>query len=68
LEYSQLQEAGQRVGGRRLVVASIIGIDRFSGGCNAAKVAREQAAQAGPIPARIVRAAQFHEFVEQVME
>jgi uncharacterized protein YbjT (DUF2867 family) len=63
-----LQEAGERAGVRRLVVASIIGIDRFTGGYNAAKVAQERAAQAGPIPARIVRAAQFHEFVEQLLE
>jgi len=62
-----LQEAGERAGVRRLVVASIIGIDRFSGGYNAAKVAQEQAALAGPIPARIVRLGQFHEFVEEIM-
>ena len=62
-----LQEAGERVGARRLVVVSIIGIDEFAGGYNAAKVAHEQAALAGPIPARIVRAAQFHEFVEELM-
>jgi uncharacterized protein YbjT (DUF2867 family) len=62
-----LQEAGQRAGVRRLVVVSIIGIDAFSGGYNAAKVAQEQAVLAGPIPARIVRAAQFHEFVEELM-
>ena len=55
---------GARAGVRRLVVVSIIGIDAFAGGYNAAKVAHEQAAAAGPIPARIVRAAQFHEFVE----
>jgi uncharacterized protein YbjT (DUF2867 family) len=64
---SNLQEAGQRAGVRRLVVVSIIGIDEFTGGYNAAKVAHEQAALAGPIPARIVRAAQFHEFVEELM-
>jgi len=63
-----LQEAGERAGARRLVVVSIIGIDRFTGGYNAAKVAQERAALAGPIPARIVRAAQFHEFVEQLMQ
>ncbi|HET8822827.1 MAG TPA: NAD(P)H-binding protein [Thermoleophilaceae bacterium] len=62
-----LQEAGRRAGVRRLVVVSIIGIEKFSGGYNAAKVAHEQAALAGPIPARIVRAAQFHEFVEELM-
>ena len=62
-----LQEAGERAGVRRLVVVSIIGIDRFSGGYNAAKVAHEQALLAGPIPVRIVRAGQFHEFVEEIM-
>jgi uncharacterized protein YbjT (DUF2867 family) len=62
-----LQEAGERAGVKRLVVASIIGIDKFEGGYNAAKVVQEQAAQDGPIPARIVRAAQFHEFVEELM-
>ena len=63
-----LQEAGQRAGVRRLVVVSIIGIDKFAGGYNAAKVVQEQVAMAGPIPARIVRAAQFHEFVEELMQ
>jgi uncharacterized protein YbjT (DUF2867 family) len=62
-----LQQAGGRAGVRRLVVVSIIGIDDFAGGYNAAKVAHEQAARAGRIPARIVRAAQFHEFVEELM-
>jgi uncharacterized protein YbjT (DUF2867 family) len=49
-------------------VVSIIGCDRFAAGYNVAKVAHEQAALAGPIPARILRAAQFHEFVEQILE
>ena len=62
-----LQEAGERAGVRRLVLVSIIGIDAFEGGYNAAKVAQEQAHLAGPIPTRIVRAAQFHEFVEELM-
>jgi uncharacterized protein YbjT (DUF2867 family) len=63
-----LHEAGERAGVRRMVVVSIIGIDAFEGGYNAAKVAQEQAHLAGPIPARIVRAAQFHEFVEELMK
>ena len=33
-----------------------------------AKVAHEQATLSGPIPARVVRAAQFHEFVEQLVQ
>jgi len=62
-----LHAAGADAGVRRMVVVSIIGIDRFTGGYNAAKLAHERAAQAGPLPVRILRAAQFHEFVEQLM-
>jgi hypothetical protein len=47
---------------------SIIGCDRFSGGYNVAKVAQERAHLDGPIPAQILRAAQFHEFVGQLLE
>jgi uncharacterized protein YbjT (DUF2867 family) len=63
-----LQEVGAQAGVKRIVVASIIGTDRFDGGYGAAKVAHERAALAGPIPARVVRAAQFHELVGQLME
>jgi uncharacterized protein YbjT (DUF2867 family) len=63
-----LQKAGVRAGVREAVVVSIIGTDRFAGGYGAAKVAHEQAWRSGPIPARIVRAAQFHEFVGQLLE
>ena len=63
-----LQQEGQRAGVQRVVVVSIIGSDRFPGGYGAAKVAHEQASFAGPIPARVLRAAQFHEFVSQLME
>jgi uncharacterized protein YbjT (DUF2867 family) len=63
-----LQAAGARAGVRRLVVVSIIGIDRSTAGYSAAKVVHEQAMRAGPLPARILRAAQFHEFVPQLVE
>ena len=63
-----LQELGERAGVRRIVVVSIVGIDRFSGGYNAAKVVQEQTHLVGPIPVRILRATQFHEFVEQLMD
>src|SRR5215469_969408 len=63
-----LQAAGRQAGVQRLVVVSIIGCDRFTGGYGAAKVAHEQAALAGPVPARVVRAAQFDEFVTQLMD
>jgi uncharacterized protein YbjT (DUF2867 family) len=62
-----LQGAGGRAGVGRMVVVSIIGCDRFTGGYGAAKVAHEQAMLAGPVPAVILRAAQFHEFVEQLV-
>jgi uncharacterized protein YbjT (DUF2867 family) len=63
-----LQQAGERAGVQRIVVVSIIGADRFTAGYNVSKVAHEQATLAGRIPARILRAAQFHEFVEQLLD
>jgi uncharacterized protein YbjT (DUF2867 family) len=62
-----LQRAGAAAGAKRIVVVSIIGIDKFQGGYNAAKVAQEQTLLEGPLPVRIVRAAQFHEFVGQLV-
>lgn len=62
-----LHEVGEQAGVGRIVVVSIIGIDRFTAGYLAAKRAHEQAVVAGPIPVRILRAAQFHEFVEPVV-
>lgn len=63
-----LQQSGERAGVKRIVVVSIIGADQFGGGYGAAKVAHERANLSGPIPARILRASQFHEFVEQLMQ
>lgn len=65
---SNLQDTGKRSGVRRIVVVSIIGIDRFTAGYMAAKLAHEKALRAGPIPTDILRAAQFHEFVSQIIE
>src|SRR6201994_97257 len=62
-----LEEEGVKAGVRRLVLVSIIGTDKNTGGYGAAKLAQERAVQAGPIPGRILRAAQFHEFVEVLM-
>jgi uncharacterized protein YbjT (DUF2867 family) len=58
-----LQQAGEQAGVKRIVVVSVIGCDRFTAGYNAAKVAHERAALSGPIPAHILRSAQFHEIV-----
>jgi uncharacterized protein YbjT (DUF2867 family) len=63
-----LQERGHEAGVERMVVVSIVGIDRFDSGYNAAKLAQEEAVAAGPIPARILRATQFHEFVGQLVD
>jgi uncharacterized protein YbjT (DUF2867 family) len=63
-----LHQAGERAGVQRMVVVSIIACDRFAGGYGAAKVAHERAHLSGPIPVRVLRAAQFHEFVEQLVE
>lgn len=62
-----LQRAGAAAGADRIVLVSIIGIDKFRSGYNAAKRAQEQALLEGPLPVRIVRAAQFHEFVEPLV-
>ena len=63
-----LQERGASAGVRRIIVISIIGTDRFTAGYGAAKRVHERAMLAGPIPSTIVRAAQFHEFVSQLMD
>jgi uncharacterized protein YbjT (DUF2867 family) len=62
-----LQQASARAGVKRIVVVSIIGIDKFKAGYYAAKVSHEKAMLAGPIPVRIVRSAQFHELVERMI-
>jgi hypothetical protein len=63
-----LHEAGERAGVRRIVGVSIIRVDHFTAGYGAAKLAHEQALLSGPISAQILRAAQFHEFVEQLVQ
>jgi uncharacterized protein YbjT (DUF2867 family) len=63
-----LQEVGAAAGVKRLVVVSIIGVGHYNGGYGKAKLVHERASQAGPVPARILRAAQFHEFVPVLFE
>jgi uncharacterized protein YbjT (DUF2867 family) len=63
-----LQEQGERADVKRIVVVSIVNTDRLTGGYSAAKVVHEQAMLAGPIPVTILRATQFHEFVEQIVD
>ncbi|MEV0295683.1 NAD(P)H-binding protein [Nocardia sp. NPDC050710] len=63
-----LHEAGRKTGVEKLVVVSIIGIDDSVAGYNAAKLAHERALLEGPLPVQILRAAQFHELVEVMVQ
>jgi uncharacterized protein YbjT (DUF2867 family) len=63
-----LHQAGERAGVRRIVAVSIIGCDRFTAGYGAAKAVHERALRSGPIPVTVLRAAQFHEFVAQMLD
>jgi uncharacterized protein YbjT (DUF2867 family) len=63
-----LHEAGQKAGVGQIVVVSIIGIENFTSGFLASKPVHEAANLAGPLPARILRAAQFNEFVGQILD
>jgi uncharacterized protein YbjT (DUF2867 family) len=63
-----LREAAARAGVRRIVVVSIIGIENVPSGYNVAKIVHEDALRAGPVPVVVLRAAQFHEFVAQLLE
>jgi uncharacterized protein YbjT (DUF2867 family) len=65
---NNLQQAGAERGVEGVLVVSIIGTDHFNTGYNAAKAVQERAHLNGPVPARILRAAQFHEFVAQLVE
>ncbi|HXJ66561.1 MAG TPA: hypothetical protein VNN79_22605 [Actinomycetota bacterium] len=51
-----------------IVVVSIIGCDKFTGGYGRAKVVHERVAVEGPVPTVILRASQFHEFVGQLLD
>lgn len=63
-----LHEFGRRAGVARIAMASIIGVDKATAGFLAAKKAHEEILLAGPLPVRILRAAQFHEFVGQLLD
>src|SRR5262249_32312090 len=63
-----LQELGERAGVQRIVVVSIIGTGSFRAGYGGAKLVHERAMLSGPISATILRAAQFHEFVPELVD
>jgi uncharacterized protein YbjT (DUF2867 family) len=63
-----LVAAGQRAGVGHYAVLSIVGCDRVDLGYYHGKRRQEAVALAGSIPASILRATQFHEFPEQLIE
>lgn len=63
-----LLDAAQRLGIARLVVLSIVGIDRMPHDYYAGKLAQERLVEAGDVPWTILRATQFHEFAGQVLD
>ncbi|WP_280475734.1 SDR family oxidoreductase [Nocardia asiatica] len=63
-----VQREAAAAGVRRIALISIIGIDRFTSGHYAGKLAQENAYRQGPVPVRILRAAQFHEFPEMMLD
>ncbi|MET8986616.1 NAD(P)H-binding protein [Nonomuraea wenchangensis] len=65
---ANLHEAGRKAGVARIVMASIIGVEKATAGFLAAKKVHEERLLSGPVPVRILRAAQFHEFVGQLLD
>lgn len=63
-----VQQEAAAAGVRRIAVLSIIGIDEFTAGHYAGKLAHEAAYREGPVPVRVLRAAQFHEFTEMMLD
>jgi len=64
-----LQRSGQSAGVKRLLIISIVNIDKLTGNpYYRAKLAHERFALEGPLPASIIRATQFHEFPVQIMQ
>ncbi|WP_435590883.1 SDR family oxidoreductase [Nocardia sp. bgisy118] len=63
-----VQREAAAAGVRRIAVVSIIGIDPFTAGHYAGKLAHEAGYREGPVPVRVLRAAQFHEFTEMMLE
>lgn len=61
-------ELARAAGVGHYVVLSIVGIDAAPTGYYLGKLQHERAALAGPVPATVLRATQFHEFAGQVLQ
>ncbi|MCM4082802.1 SDR family oxidoreductase [Paractinoplanes hotanensis] len=62
-----LLAAEEKAGVKHHVALSIVGVDRVDSGYYAGKRRQEELVLAGPIPATVLRATQFHEFAAQVL-
>ncbi|MFJ2173584.1 SDR family oxidoreductase [Streptomyces sp. NPDC101062] len=63
-----LLAAGERAGVRHHVALSIVGVDRVGHGYYQGKLRQESVVKGGPTPWTVLRATQFHEFVEQTLD
>jgi uncharacterized protein YbjT (DUF2867 family) len=63
-----LLTAGAEAGVKHHVLLSIVGIDVTPFGYYVGKVAQEKQVSSGPLPWTIVRAPQFHEFAQQMLD
>ena len=64
---SKLLEAEKAAGVPHHLVLSIVGCDRVDLGYYRAKRRQEELVLAGPVPATVLRASQFHEFAAQML-
>src|SRR5690349_14964906 len=60
--------AAARAGVRHHVALSIVGIDRVSNGYYQGKLRQEAIVRDGAVPWTVLRATQFHEFAEQILD
>ncbi|MFF8847170.1 SDR family oxidoreductase [Streptomyces sp. NPDC015127] len=63
-----LLTAGERAGVRHHVALSIVGIERVGHGYYQGKIRQEQVVAAGPVPWTVLRATQFHEFADDILD
>lgn len=63
-----LLAAEERAGVGHHIALSIVGIERVGHGYYQGKIAQERAVAAGPVPWTVLRATQFHEFAEQMLD
>lgn len=60
--------AGEGAGVAHFVALSIVGIDRVNLGYYAGKLRQEELVMSGPLPYTVLRATQFHEFAERILQ